>query len=452
MSSNAKENKMGVKPIKSLLITMSLPMMVSMLVQALYNIVDSIFVAKIGENALTAVSLAFPVQNLMISVATGTAIGINSLVSRFLGAKDHKQVESVAMNGIFLAILSYIFFALFGLFFCGVFFRSQTDITEIVNYGKQYLFVCTIFSMGMFGQITFERLLLSTGKTMLSMTSQIIGAITNVILDPILIFGLFGIPAMGVAGAAIATCIGQCVACVVAIVLNLKFNHEIKLQIKDFRPSFRIIRKIYSIGLPSIIMMSITSIMVFGLNKVLMVFSATATAVLGIYFKLQSFVFMPVFGLNNGMVPILAYNFGARQKKRMTDTIKNAITYAMCIMLLGLIIFQTCSKDFLLPMFNASDDMIKIGVIALRLISLSFVFAGFCIVSSSVFQALGHGVLSMIVSIVRQLLVLLPVAYLLSLTGNIDLVWLSFPIAEIFSVTLCTIFLIKVYKNTIAVL
>ena len=447
------ENKMGVMPVGKLLISMSLPIMISMLVQALYNVVDSMFVAQINENALTAVSLAFPIQNLMIAVSTGTGVGINALLSRSLGARDYESANRAATNGLFVMMLSSIPFILFGLFGANAFMRAQTDIAEIVEYGTEYLRVVCMLSVGIFGQIAFERLLQSTGRATLSMFTQGIGAILNIVLDPILIFGWLGLPKMGVTGAAVATVIGQFASFGVGILFNRFKNPEIKLQLRGFRPSGAIIGKIYSVGVPSIIMASISSVMTFGMNKILIAFSSTAAAVFGVYFKLQSFIFMPVFGLNNGMVPIVAYNYGARKPARIMKTIRLSVCYAVGIMLVGLLIFQFASPA-LLRLFqsgeSASGDLLRIGVPALRIISYSFLFAGYCIVATAVFQALGHGVLSLVVSVVRQLFVLLPVAFLLSRVGGLDWVWWAFPIAELVAVVLCTVFLRHVYHKEIA--
>ena len=441
------ENKMGIMPVNRLLITMSLPMMISMLVQALYNVVDSMFVARISEDALTAVSLAFPMQSFMIAVGSGTGVGINALLSKSLGEKDFERADKAANNGIFLGIMSSLLFVVIGVFFSEIFFKAQTDIGTIVDYGTQYLTICCIFSFAMFGQFTFEKLLQSTGKTLYTMISQAIGAIINIILDPIMIFGLAGFPKMGVAGAAVATVTGQFVACMIALVFNIKKNNEIHLSIR-LKPEGKIIRQIYAVGIPSIIMASISSIMTFGMNKILIVFTSTATAVFGVYFKLQSFIFMPVFGLNNGMVPILSYNFGARKRERMLKTIKLSIAYAVGMMVVGMIIFQVIPGP-LLSLFNASENMLAIGVPALRIISISFLFAGFCIISLTVFQSLGHGFLSLFVSVARQLVVLLPVAYLLSKSGELNAVWWAFPVAEIVSVTLSAVFLARIYKKVI---
>lgn len=435
-----KENKMGIMPINRLLVTMSLPIMISMLVQALYNVIDSIFVSYVSEKALTAVSLAFPFQNLMIAVGSGTGVGINALLSRNLGEKNLDSANRAANTGVFLAAMSYILFAIVGTLLAKPFFEFQTTDAEIIADGYSYLLICSVFSFGIFGQITFERLLLSTGKTVYSMISQMSGAIINIILDPIMIFGLGFVPEMGVAGAAVATVIGQICAMLVGMTLNLKFNKEIKLGKNIFKPHGKTAMEIYKVGIPSILMMSIGSVMTFCLNKILIAFTATATAVFGVYFKLQSFIFMPIFGLNNGMVPIVAFNFGAKNKKRVTKTIKLSMVYAVSFMLIGFVIFQTI-PHLLLGFFNASADMLSIGVPALRTISYSFLFAGFCIICGSVFQALGNGTYSLIVSVARQLIVLVPAAYLLSLTGNVDNVWWSFPIAEIMSLALSVIFL-----------
>ena len=384
-----KENKMGTMPINKLLVTMSLPMIASMLVQALYNVVDSIFVSQISENALTAVSLAFPMQNLMISLGVGTGVGINALLSRSLGEKNFDQANKAATNGVFLGFMSYLFFLVVGLIFSRRFFEWQTDIKEIVDNGYDYLSIITTCSFGLYGQVFFEKLMQSTGKTFYSMITQMTGAIINIILDPIFIFGLFGFPALGIKGAAIATVTGQIFGMCVAIYLNATRNKEIKVEFRNFRPCMKTIKEIYSVGIPSIIMGSIGAVMTFGLNKILIVFTSTATAVFGVYFKLQSFIFMPVFGLNNGMVPIVSYNYGARNKQRLMKTVKTSIIYAVSIMIIGLVIFQIFPKQ-LLGCFNASQQMINIGVHALRIISISFVFAGYCIILGSMFQALGN--------------------------------------------------------------
>ena len=448
----APENKMGVMPENKLLLSMAVPIMISMLVQAFYNVVDSIFVGQLSENALNAVSLAFPIQNLMISVAVGTGVGINALLSKSLGEKKQDMVNKTAMNGLFLTLLSYLLFAAIGLTCSGLFFRAQTDIPEILNYGQDYMFLCCTLSFGLFFSITFERTLQSTGRTFYTMLSQATGAIINIILDPILIFGYFGLPRLEVAGAAWATVIGQIIGGLLNLYCNLRHNPDIQFRLKGFRPSLPIVRNIYSVGVPSIIMSSIGSVMVFGMNKILIAFTPTATAVFGVYFKLQSFIFMPVFGLNNGMVPIVAYNYGARKPDRILKTIRLSLCYAVSLMAVGFLIFQVFPAQ-LLSMFEseeATGDMIRIGVPALRTISISFLFAGFCIVPSGVFQALGHGVYSMLVSFARQLVVLLPAAFILSRIHGLDTVWWAFPFAELFAVSLCALFLLRVYRREIA--
>ncbi len=447
----AAENKMGTMPVGKLLFNMSLPMMVSMLVQALYNIVDSIFVAKLSENALTAVSLAFPLQTLLIAVATGTGVGMNALLSKSLGEHDFKKANKIADNGIFLYVLSYIVFLILGFTVVKPFYASQigsADV-EIMELGIDYLSTVMILSFGLFGQIFFERLLTSTGRTIFSMTSQLCGAITNIILDPILIFGLLGAPKMGVTGAALATVIGQCVAGIIACVCNHKFNHEVSLNIKGFRPDWTLIGHIYAIGIPSIIMQSIGSVMTYCMNRILIEFSSTATAVFGVYFKLQSFFFMPVFGLNNGITPIIAYNYGAKQRKRMIKTIKLSLIVAFCLTFIGFFSFEAIPQ-VLLGMFNASEDMLTIGVPALRIIGIHYLIAWFCIVIGTVFQALGKAVFSMIVSIMRQLVVLIPAAYILAKLGGLHAVWWSFPIAEVISLLVTLFFFIKIYREIIS--
>ncbi|MBU9745013.1 MATE family efflux transporter [Lachnospiraceae bacterium ASD3451] len=444
-----QENKMGVMPINRLLITMSLPMVISMLVQALYNVVDSMFVAMIGEDALTAVSLAFPIQSLMIAVSTGTGVGINALLSRSLGEKNFKEANRAANNGVFLGILSYLAFALFGIFFSRIFFETQTNDARIIQYGTEYLMICTIFSLGIFMQITFERLMQSTGRTIYNMITQGTGAVINIVLDPILIFGLLGFPKMGVAGAAAATVIGQTVSMLMSFYFNEKKNVEIKLRVREFRPNAKTLRNIYAVGFPSIIMQSISSVMTFGVNKILLMFSSTAVSVFGVYFKLQSFIFMPIFGLNNGMVPIVAYNYGARNKKRIMDTVKLSTILAVGIMLVGVFIFEVFPEQ-LLKLFNASEQMMQIGVPALRIISLSFVFAGVSITVVSVFQALGNGIYSLIISIVRQLVIILPVAYLFAIMIGLDAVWFAFPISEIASILMALLMFRHMYRQKLA--
>ena len=441
------ENKMGVAPIGPLLAGMAIPMMISMLVQAFYNVVDSIFVARISEDALSAVSLAFPLQNLIIAFGGGIAVGINAVLSRSLGEKRFDAANKAAHTGIFLSILGGIVFALVGIFLVKPFFAVMTNDAEIVSFGVDYASICLIGSIGIFMQFCFERLLQSTGKTTLAMITQLIGAVTNIILDPILIFGWGSIPALGVAGAAYATIAGQLIAATIAIMVNVKCNREIKLSFKEIRYDKVIGGRIFKIGFPSILMQSVGSVMNFGLNQVLLTFSTTATAVFGAYFKLQSFVFMPIFGLNNGMVPIIAYNYGAERHDRVKKTIKLTIIAAVSIMAAGLLAFEL-APDILLGFFNADENMMRLGIPALRIIAPHFLLAGFCIIAGSVCQAIGNPKHSLIVSICRQLVVLLPVAWLLSKTGVLDYVWLAFPISEIVSLTLSAIFLGKTLKHT----
>ena len=444
-----EENKMGVMPVTRLLVTMSLPMMLSMLVQALYNIVDSMFVAQLSEDALTAVSLAFPVQSLMIAVASGTGVGINALLSRNLGERNFEGANNAARNGVFLAIVSCIVFALLGLVGSRLFFSLQTDNPVILEYGVQYMSIITLFSVGIFLQITFERLLQSTGRTFYNMITQGTGAIINIILDPIMIFGLFGFPRLEVAGAAIATVVGQIVAVIMSFCFNHFKNKEISLSPRGFRPHGRTILFIYKVGIPSIIMQSIGSVMTFGMNKILLMFSSTAAAVFGVYFKLQSFIFMPVFGLNNGMIPIIAYNYGARNKHRIIETARKSVLIAVCIMILGFAIFQIFPAFFLSTLFRASENMLAIGVPALKIISISFLFAGYCIIVGSIFQALGNGVYSLIISAARQLIVILPVAYIFATVFGLSMVWWAIPIAEVVSVILSTLLLKRIYRKVI---
>ena len=442
------ENKMGVMPVNKLLVSMSLPMMISMLVQALYNIVDSYFVAKISENALSAVSLAFPIQTLMIAILGGSSVGLGTVLSHSLGEKKFKKVTDVANHGIFITVIIYLIFVLMGFFLVKPFFASQTSDTEILTYGMDYLQLICIGSVGLCGQFLFERLLQSTGKTFYTMITQATGAIINIILDPIFIFGLWGFPKLGVMGAAVATIIGQICAFLFAFYLNHKKNSEVKINLKGFSPSPYLIGQIYKIGFPSIIMQSIGSIMVYGMNQILMSFTSTATAVFGVYFKLQSFIFMPIFGLNNGMLPIMAYNYGARKKSRLISAIKLGMVYAISLMAVGFIAFQVLPRQ-LLNIFDASEQMLSIGIPALRIISLHFLLAGFNIIALSTCQALGKAVYSMITSICRQLVVLLPAAYILSRFGDVNYVWWSFPIAEIVALIITAGFLIKTYKENI---
>ena len=447
MSENIQENKMGVMPVPKLLFNMAIPMVVSMLMQALYNIVDSAFVGMYSTHALEAVSIAFPIQNLMIAFATGTGVGINALLSRHLGEKKFEAADTTANTGLFLAICSYILFAILGLTIVRPFFSMQSDIAEVVNYGEEYLTVILLCGFGIFGEITNERLLQATGRTVYSMITQGTGAVLNIILDPIMIFGYCGMPALGVKGAAIATVIGQCVAFIIALIFNIKVNKEVNIRIsKIFKPQLQEIIKIYEIGIPSIIMTSITSFLTVGMNLILKKFSEDAITVFGVYFKLNSFVFMPVFGLNNGMVPILSYNYGAKKHDRIIKTVRLGMSCAVIYMLAGLAVFEIM-PDKLLMIFSASENVMNIGVTALRIIGLSFIFAGIGIVSSTVFQSIGNPLHSLLISVLRQLVIILPVAYLLSLTGSVSNVWWSYPIAEVASFILSVFFLRKTFKK-----
>jgi len=443
----SKENKMGIQPIGPLLAAMAIPMMISMLVQALYNVVDSVFVSRLSENAFNAVGLAFPLQSLMIAVGSGTAVGINALLSRSLGEKRQDMADRAANTGIFLSLCSAVVFALVGIFLSRPFFMAQAkSVPEIVEMGTQYTRICLGLSVGIFSQFCFERLLQSTGRTTLAMLSQLTGAVINIVFDPIFIFGLLGVPKMGVAGAAVATVMGQFVGAAIAIALNLKCNHDVHLRLRLIRWDAPVAKEIYRVGFPSIVMQSIGSIMTFGMNKILFTFTPTATAVFGAYFKIQSFIFMPIFGLNNGMVPIISYNYGAAKPERVWKTVRLTIFTATTIMAVGFAVFQTVPAA-LLSLFDASAEMTAIGIPALRVISISFLLAGFCIISGSVCQAIGNPLYSMTVSVCRQLVVLLPAAWLLAQTGRLELVWWAFPIAEIMSTTLSAIFLRRTVRS-----
>ncbi len=446
------QNKLGTMPISKLIWNMSLPIIASMLVQALYNIVDSVFVSRVSEQALTAVSLAFPAQNLMIGLATGTAVGVNALMGRALGAGIRQRADQVANNGVFLAVVGFVISAVLGLTCSDLFFRSQTQVESIIRMGNDYLRIVTVGSLGMFCQIMYERLLQGTGRSLLSMYTQGLGAIINIALDPVFIFVLD----MGVAGAAVATIIGQLCGCALAIWFNHRKNTDITLSLRGFRPDWRLIGEIYAIGLPSVIMVAIGSVMTFLMNKILIVYHSaheTAATAFGVYFKLNSFIFMPIFGMNNGVIPIVAFNYGAQNRRRMVETIKRGTLYASCIMVFGTVLFQLIPGP-LLKIFDATDTMLTVGIPALRIISLSFCMAGACIALGSSFQALGKSICSMITSIVRQLVFLVPIAYVLARygasVGNDDLVWWCYPIAEVFSLTLTLLFFRHVYRTMIA--
>ncbi|MDD6107686.1 MAG: MATE family efflux transporter [Oscillospiraceae bacterium] len=443
----AKENKMGTMPENKLLMSMAVPMMISMLVQALYNVVDSIFVSRICENALTAVSMAFPLQNVVISVSVGFGVGINALLSRALGQKNPERANQVAVQGLILQAISFFLVLLIGIFGMEAYMRTQTDIEEIVQFGTVYLRICLICSFGVFIQVTFERFLQATGRTIYSMITQLTGAIINIVFDPILIFGLLGFPKLGIAGAAWATVFGQCVGAVVAIILNHRKNDDLTLKLRHIRPDFHLMGEISGISIPSILMSCISSLTAYIMNLILITFSSTAVAVFGAYFKLQSFIFMPIFGLNNGMVPIIAYNYGAQRPDRIHKTIRLGMTYAVSIMLTGLLVFHLF-PEALLSFFDASPDMIAIGVPALRIMSLAFVFAGICIISSSTCQALGYSIYGMLISFARQLVVLVPCALLLARTHVLNNVWFAFPIAEVASIIISLILLRTALRKT----
>jgi len=445
-SAAPQENKMGVLPVGPLLFNMAVPMMISMLFQALYNIVDSIFVGMLSQDAFNAVSLAFPLQSLCIAVGTGTGVGMNALLSRSLGQKKYDLVNRTANTGIFLYLCSGLLFALVALSFAPTFFRMQTANEAIIGHGTAYIYICLGGSVCLFMQICLERLLQATGRTGLSMACQIVGAVTNIIMDPILIFGLFGMPRMEVAGAALATVMGQLLATLTGVVLNLKYNPEISIRIREIRFNRQIAGEIYRIGIPSIIMQSIGSVMTFCMNRILIAFTEAAVAVLGAYFKLQSFIFMPIFGLNNGIVPIVAYNFGAARMDRVKKAVKLGIATAVSIMVVGVILMETI-PGVLLGMFTPSEEMLRLGTVALRIIAIHFPLAGFCIVAGSACQALGKPIYSLINSICRQLVVLLPSAWLLAQTGNLSLVWFAFPISEVVSLILSAFFLRRTFRS-----
>ena len=459
MSVSPRENKMGTMPVAKLVVTMSLPMILSMLVQALYNVVDSMYVSRLSEGALTAVSLCFPAQNLMIGVSTGIAVGVNALLSRALGADDRKRANQVAENGVFLALIGYILFLLFGLFGGRALLAAQTSVESIIQDGTDYLRVCCCLSFGLFGQIMFERLMQSTGRTKYTLYTQGTGAVINILLDPVFIFspdeffcGVFG---MGVKGAAVATVIGQIVAFVLAVILNRLKNEDIRLRLRTFRPDGFLIGRIFGIGIPSVIMMAIGSFMTFSMNKILIAYTTgkeTAATVFGVYFKLNSFVFMPIFGLNNGVIPIIAFNYGAKNRLRMMKAVKVALSIALGVMALGTLLFLVI-PDRLLSIFNADAAMTAIGVPALRIIGSTFPIAGVCIVLGSVFQALGFSTYSMWVSMARQLFVLIPAAWALAAwgqsIGNDNLVWLSFVFAEAVSLIATLLLFRRMYGKVI---
>ena len=443
-----KENKMGVMPIGKLLLNMALPIVIAMLVQAFYNVVDSIYVSQISESAVTALSLAFPVQNLQIGFAVGIGVGVNSLLSKSLGQKNQEAANFAAGNGIFLMLIAAALFLAFGIFGSRPYFEMQSDVAETVEGGIVYTSICCVFSLGIFVEVLGERLLQATGRTFHTMLSQGIGAVVNIILDPIFIHGWFGIPAMGIAGAAVATVIGQWAGAVLVIIFNLKYNKDVQFGLKYLKPKAAAIGPILTVGVPSIVMNGIGSVMNFGMNQILQGFGETSTGVFGIYFKLQSFFFMPLFGINNATISIIAYNYGAQKPERIKGTLKLACTVALILMTAGLLVFQLV-PDLLLGMFNPSENFLIIGRNALRTISWSFPMAAVCIALGASFQALGNGMYSTVTSLGRQLIVLLPVAYLMSLTGDVHNVWLSYPIAEVASGALTLFFFMRIWRRKI---
>lgn len=444
-----EENKMGTMPMWRLIRTISLPMVISMLVQALYNIVDSVFVSYFDADALTAVSTIFPIQNLLIGVTSGLGVGFNTLISKSLGEKNQQKANESARQGIFLEIIGYLIFLLVGIFGIRAFMESQTDVQSIIDYGVDYGTIVCVCSFGVFAQMTFERMLQSTGRTIYTMRTQMTGAIINIILDPILIFGYLGMPRLGAAGAAVATVIGQCIAAILAIYYNFSKNADIQLSFKRFKPNKRLIGRILAIAIPSIAMVAVGSVMTYGMNIILYTFTPVAVSVFGIFYKVQSMALMPVFGLNNGMIPIVSYNYGAQKPDRMTKAVKCTLILAVSIMIFFLIVMQLIPEQILM-LFDATDEMLSIGVPALRIMSISFIFAGFCIIMSGLFQALGKGVYSLIVSLARQLVVLLPVAYAFAkITENVQYVWCSFPIAEFASLIVTSFMTVRVYKKII---
>ena len=444
-------NKMGTMPVPKLLLTMALPMILSMLVQALYNVVDSIYVSRISESAVTALGLAFPVQNIQIGFATGIGVGMNALLSKSLGEGNREQVNRTAGNGIFLTLVITGIFMLFGVFGSHPYYAIQSEVTETVEGGAAYTAICCIFTLGIFVEILGEKLLQASGRTIYTLYTQGTGAVVNIILDPILIFGWFGLPKMGLAGAAVATVIGQWIAAAMAVYFNLKHNPDVQFALEYIKPKADVIKPILTVGIPSIVMMAIGSVMNFGMNQILQSFKhygETATGVFGIYFKLQSFFFMPVFGLNNATISIVAFNYGARNPKRITGTLKCAVISVLCVMLLGLLVFQTV-PEMLLGIFNPSEDFLEIGISALRIISSIFPLAAIGIALGASFQALGNGIYATITSLCRQLIVLLPAAFLLSLSGNVNMVWLAFPIAEVVSLLVTLVLYARIYRQKI---
>lgn len=445
-----KENKMGVMPVRKLLITMSLPVVISMFVQAMYNLIDSIFVAQINQDALTAVNMAFPMQSLMIAFQTGLGVGMNAMISRLLGEKKPRDAGYAATHGLILTLVNYLIFLAVGLTAVRAFFSVQSKSGAVIRYGEEYLSVICVFSFGLFFQICFERLLQATGKTVYSMIMQGVGALINIFLDPVFIFGVefLGIPAMGMRGAAIATVLGQCIACGLGAFLHFKFNKDLKLVFKGFKPDFNIIKKIYAVGIPSILMSALVSVMTYCMNIILKDYEEAAATAFGVYFKLQSFVIMPVFGMNNGIVPIIAYNYGARKGERIVKTVKLGVIYASAVMLIGLALFQFL-PGFFLSFFNPDEALIRIGIPALRTISIGFVFTGACIVLTSALQSLGNGIQSLIVFLVRLLVPVLPLAWLFGRLWGVEAIWFALPVSEVCGLTLAVIFVLRTMRRVV---
>ena len=459
MEEKAHVNKMGVMPVKKLLIEMAWPAVLSMTINALYNIVDSIFVAKISEDALTAVSIVNPIQMLIIALSVGSGVGINSLIARKLGAKKQEEADQAASTGLRIGLLNYVVFLIIGVCFTGIFVSGYAEKgTYIYEEAVKYMAIVCIGSFFLNMQVVLEKILqatgnmigpmVCTGKTSYILLIQGSGAIINIIMDPILIFGLLGAPKLGVAGAAIATVIGQVCGMTMGAFITFKGDHLVKLTVKGFKIDWKIVADIYKVGLPSIVMQSIASVMIIFYNKILVDFSTTAVAVLGVYFKIQSFVFMPVFGLNQGAMPIMGYNYGAKDKSRLMQAYKEALKIAVIVMALGVVLFQLFPKELLL-MFEASDEMFRIGVPALRIISICFLPAAFGIITGTLFQGTGHGMYSLCGSVIRQLAGILPLAYILIRIGGVTLSWASFPLAEILGVTYSAIMLRHLYKKEI---
>ncbi len=445
-----KENKMGTMPVQKLLITMSLPMVISMFVQAMYNLIDSIFVAQINQDALTAVNMSFSMQSLMIAFQTGLGVGMNAMVSRLLGEKKSEEAGKAAVHGLLLTLINYLIFLTVGLTLLPLYFKMQSKVFAVIDYGIEYLSVICVFSFGLFFQICFERFLQATGKTVYSMIMQGVGAFVNIFLDPVFIFGVepLGIPALGVRGAAVATVMGQCLSCAIGAFLHFKLNHDLKLKFKGFRPERDMIGKIYAVGVPSIVMSALMWVMTYCMNIILKGYEEAAATAFGVYFKLQSFIIMPVFGMNNGIVPIIAYNYGARKGERITKTIKLGIIYATATMLIGLLLFQLL-PEFFLSFFNPDAELVRIGIPALRTLSFSFLFVGASIVMTSAFQALGNGLWSLAVFVVRLLVPALPLAAMLGMIGGTSAIWIALPVSDLCGVILSTLLMRKMYRNTI---